>query len=203
MAYADFTLADVRSRLGIEILPAALFASPPAVAIPHWLSGALANAPQAVVLSEKARSEFLIAPILAAASALTERRMAVFSGTRMDADPEAGLVGVCDFILALGPSLVPLQTPLVALVAAKNQDIEAGLGQCIAEMVGARKINRDAGLPGDPLYGCVTTGEVWQFLRLVGPVAHYDTNRYYIPNVADILAILVAIHRECEAVYRT
>ena len=38
--------------------------------------------------------------------------------------------------------------------------------------------------------GCVTTGEDWQFLRLVGNAVTIDQGRFYIDNVGGILAAL-------------
>lgn len=42
------------------------------------------------------------------------------------------------------------------------------------------------------VYGCVTTGEDWQFLRLVGTTVTIDQGRLYIDNVSEILATLHA-----------
>ena len=81
-------------------------------------------------------------------------------------DPEHGLTGECDYILALTPPVPRLRAPLVTVLEAKKGDVEAGLGQCVAQMVGARLFNERSGEPARPIFGCVTTGEVWQFLRL-------------------------------------
>ncbi|MBN3948244.1 MAG: hypothetical protein HWQ38_18060 [Nostoc sp. NMS7] len=60
------------------------------------------------------------------------------------------------------------------IVEAKKNDIEAGLGQCIAQMVATDLFNRSSGQADIPVYGCVTTGEVWQFLQLSQKVALLD-----------------------------
>jgi hypothetical protein len=78
-------------------------------------------------------------------------------------------------------------------VEAKKNDVEAGLGPCIAQMVAARRFNEGAGRSGAPVYGCVTTGETWQFLRLAEPNALLDRTRYYLDNVGGILGVLQAI----------
>ena len=44
-----------------------------------------------------------------------------------------------------------------------------------------------------PLFGCVTTGEAWQFLRLEGAVAAIDRSRLFLDNLGGILAVLRAI----------
>jgi len=79
------------------------------------------------------------------------------------------------------------------IVEAKKNDIEAGLGPCIAQMVAARIFNGPDDLPGRSIFGCVTTGEVWQFLRLSDGLALIDGRRYYLDNVGAILANFRAI----------
>jgi hypothetical protein len=69
-------------------------------------------------------------------------------------------------------------------------DVEAGLGQCAAQMVGARLFNERNGEPPGPVFGCVTTGEVWQFLGLEGALLTIDNTRLFIDNVGGILAAL-------------
>jgi hypothetical protein len=132
-------------------------------------------------------------PILLAARELSGDRFAIFSGQRLDVDPQKGLVGECDFILAIGPALPPLHAPIMTVLEAKKNDVEAGLGQCIAQMVGARRFNEAAGRAEAPVFGCVTTGETWQFLRLDDQAALLDRSRYYLDNVGRILGVLRAI----------
>jgi hypothetical protein len=63
-------------------------------------------------------------------------------------------------------------------------------------MVGAREFNQRSGGGPAAVHGCVTNGEAWQFLRLVGAAAGIDRHRYYIDNVGRILAVLGAIVSE-------
>ena len=74
---------------------------------------------------------------------------------------------------------------------AKRGDIELGLGQCVAQMVAARMFNERAGLAA-PLYGVVTTGEDWQFLKLDGDVVTLHANRLYLNSLGLVLAALGA-----------
>ena len=60
-------------------------------------------------------------------------------------------------------------------------------------MVGARMFNESDGRPTPEVFGCVTNGEIWQFLRLAGEVAGIDKDRYYIVNVGAILAVLLFV----------
>ncbi len=190
MSYSDFTLEAVEQKLGLTTQEADLFPDSPIAPVPEWLPGWLARGTRLALLSEKSRSEFIVVPILLAARELTDDRFAIFSGQRLDIDPGKGLIGECDFILAVGPALPPLHAPLMTVVEAKKNDVEAGLGQCIAQMAGARRFNEAAGRTTTPVYGCVTTGETWQFLGLADQTALLDRSRYYLDNVGRILGVL-------------
>ena len=85
--------------------------------------------------------------------------------------------GECDFILSATPPLPGLRAPLVTIVEAKEHDIEAAIWQCFAQMVGARIFNERSGRPIEELYGCVTNGDLWQFLRLRGETGEIDRRR--------------------------
>jgi hypothetical protein len=110
----------------------------------------------------------------------------------LDVDPARRLLGDCDFILALSDPVPRLRAPLLTVVEAKKNDIESGLGQCVAQMVAARIYNERAASPVTDVFGCVTTGEGWQFLKLAGPAVTIDEARLYIDNVGGILAALLA-----------
>ncbi len=190
MSYAEFTLETVERQLGVTTQEADLFPGAAAPAVPTWLVESLARATRLALISEKARSEFIVVPILMAARELSGDRFAIFSGQRLDVDPEKGLTGECDFILAAGPAVPPLHAPLMTVVEAKKNDVESGLGQCIAQMVAARRFNESAARAAAPVHGCVTTGETWQFLRLTDTIALLDKSRYYLDNIKGILGVL-------------
>ena len=196
MAFSEFTLEQVVRVLGVEVREAELFAGIAPAPVPEWLPGWLDRGTRLALISEKARSEFIVVPILLAGREQSGERLAIFSGQRLDVDPVKGLVGECDFILAIGPAVPPLRAPVVTIVEAKKNDVEAGLGQCIAQMVAAQRFNEQAGRPTASTYGCVTTGETWQFLRLAGTTAQLDRKRYYLDNVGGILGVIQAILRE-------
>jgi hypothetical protein len=196
MSYSEFTLESVERLLGVTTGEADLFPDLPTAPVPDWLRGSLARGTRLAFLSEKSRSEFIVAPILLAARELSGDRFAIFSGQRLDVDVDKGLAGECDFILAIGPALPPLHAPVMTVVEAKKNDIELGLGQCIAQMVGARRFNEAAGQTDSSVYGCVTTGEDWQFLRLADQAALLDRPRYYLDNISGILGVIRAICSE-------
>jgi len=200
MAFSEFTLESAVRSLGVTVREADLFPGLSPAAVPAWLPGWLARGTRLALISEKARSEFIVVPILLAARELCGDRFAIFSGQRLDVDVARGLSGECDFLLALGPPVPPVRSPIAAVVEAKKNDVEAGLGQCVAQMVAARAFNESDGQPGVPVFGCVTTGESWQFLRLAGDAAaELDGRRLYLDNVAGVLAALVAVVDQASA----
>ena len=192
MPYNDFSLESAETLLDVRSRPGELFPDRVPVSVPGWLTELLARGQQFALVSEKARSEFIVAPILLASRELSGNVLAIFSGQRLDVDPERGLTGECDFILALADPVPRLRAPFVTVVEAKKNDIEAGLGQCVAQMTGVRVFNEREGQPGR-VFACVTTGEAWQFLRLDGAEVILDRERLYIDNVGGILATFQAI----------
>lgn len=193
MAYGDFTLEQAGRLLGAPARLGALFPDCQPAEPSPWLRETLEKASQGSLLpliSEKARSEFIVAPILLAARELCNHRFSIYSGQRLDVDPARGLTGECDFILAGTEPVLPLRAPLMVVVEAKKNDIEAGLGQCMAQMVAAAAFNEAAGSAGRPVFGCVTSGEAWQFLKLEAGRTTIDNCRYYIGDVDKILGVL-------------
>lgn len=146
----------------------------------------LANA----VNTEKARSELIIAPILLEIRRQHRGKVGFFSGTEFTVDPDAGLSGYCDYILTASADLYEVRSPVVTLVEAKNEDIKGGLSQCIAEMVAAYRFNQQQGEKISTIYGVVTTGIIWKFLRLTYPVVAIDLAEYYVNEIDKILGIL-------------
>jgi hypothetical protein len=59
-------------------------------------------------------------------------------------------------------------------------------------MVAAQRFNAAAGDPG-PVYGLVTSGLLWRFLRLDGPVAAVDATEYPVQDLGKRFGILTAI----------
>src|SRR5689334_20201750 len=136
MAYDQFKLEDVKRKLGVTVQEASeLFAGIPPEAPSAWLVDHLRETvPLALAIStEKARSEFIIAPILLEVRRRREGAISLFSGTSLDVDEAKGLMGVCDWILGRSPEQLTLEAPIVAIVEAKNEDMRRGTAQCLAE----------------------------------------------------------------------
>lgn len=189
MAYTDFTLESAEATLGVTSRPGNLFPDLQPAVVPGWLTDQLTRGMRLALVSEKARSEFIVAPILLAVREATHDSIAILSGQRLDVDAERRLMGDCDFLLARSDPVPRLRAPLMAVVEAKKNDIDGGLGQCVAQMVAAQVYNERAGQPLETVYGCVTTGEDWQFLGLTGTVVILHRPKLYIDSVASLLAV--------------
>jgi hypothetical protein len=140
-------------------------------------------------MTEKSRSEFIVVPVLMTCRELVEGELAIYSGVRLDVDQSRGLVGECDYILARTMPVPRLRSPLVTVMEAKRGDIELGLGQVVAQMVAAAVFNQRANTPAT-IFGVITTGEDWQFLKLDGDVVTLHRQRFYQSDLGTILAAL-------------
>ena len=196
MAFRDFKYPDVLGAFGLTATPAAdLFAGvppvPPSPALVENL--AVGSRHATTVNTEKARSEGMIAPLLTAFWWTYHGRIGLYSGNEFDGDAAAGLNGYCDFILSRAPQQPFVTPPAVVIVEAKRENINDGLGQCVAGMIGAVRFNARGGMPINPIYGCVTTGSVWRFVRLNGAVITLGLREYGISEVDRLLGIFVSI----------
>jgi len=197
MSYSDFDLRKVKQNLGINLIEKVnLFSSIKPVNITAYLQETLAeNIPLArAINTEKARSELIIANVLVELRKVLEHKISLFSGIEFNVDKEKGLNGFCDFIISASSEQLMLCSPIVAVVEAKNENIIGGLGECIAEMVGAKIFNE---LENDEsvkmIYGVVTTGTTWKFLRMDGMDVYIDLDDYPIENPDKIIGILLAM----------
>lgn len=196
MAYSDFTLREAVDRFGLTLAEEPdLFADAPEVEPGPLLMAMLPEfVPLALAINtEKARSELVIAPLLAALRAQLGHRFSVFSGIDFTVDAAQGLAGYCDFILSRSPEQQFLRGPVAAIVEAKNENLKAGLGQCVAAMVGAKLYNEREGISPAAIYGAVTSGSVWRFARLTGAALALDQQEYHIRQLAKLIGVLARI----------
>ena len=104
------------------------------------------------------------------------------------------MAGYCDFITDEGRQRArPARAPFVAVVEAKNDLIRTGLGQCIASMYAARISNERTHERSGPVFGVVTTGAAWKFLRMEGDEVLLDREEHFIDNLPRIMGILTTI----------
>ncbi len=197
MAYSKFTAVELEERFGItQDYKINLFAdvSPRK---PGELLLAILDQNISFALeqgTEKARSELIISPVFIELCQQTERQVSLFSGIEFNVDRKLGLIGWADFLVSRSTFRRGLKTPVVIAVEAKEQDFDGGTTQCIAEMYAAQLFNEKRGNPTTNLYGCVTTGDIWRFLKMENTNVSIDTTSFDVLQDLDkILGILYAM----------
>jgi hypothetical protein len=189
MAYSDYTsLYKLQHELEITHYKETLFPEINPVEPSQKLRDDLEDARNYSLLTEKAKSEFLIIPVLKEVRRTYPSKVGVFSGVNLELE-SAGLSGFCDFILSRMPNTIELTTPIFCLVEAKNRTLEEGFAQCAAEMYAAILFNRENHTPSDFIYGCVTNGYEWNFMRLENKRLQIDSTRFFLNEIAKILGI--------------
>ena len=199
MSYSDFTLKQAKDKLGLQIIEDRdLFSTIKEITISELLSATLKyNIPLAMAVgTEKARSELIIANILLEVRKILNNQISLFSGVIFDVDKENGLTGFCDFIISQSTEQFYLSAPIITVVEAKNENIVGGLGQCIAEMYASNLFNEKEGLRLPSVFGAVTTGNAWKFLRLENNNVYIDIKDYYIDAINKIVGILVEMAKQ-------
>ncbi len=193
MAYSNFTLESVRKNFQLETVQSLGVFSDIAPVSPrdHFISDLAKKVSVAsAVNTEKARSELIVADVLFELLEYFNQRISLFSGIEFNVDVEEGLTGVCDFLISKSPDQLSLEAPVIILVEAKKEDLTAGLGQCVAEMLAAQRFNAEKGNDISIIYGTTTSGTDWRFLKLEGLRLHIDTAAYQIVQYDKILGIL-------------
>ncbi|WP_293128014.1 hypothetical protein [Microcoleus sp. bin38.metabat.b11b12b14.051] len=194
MPYCQFSVEQIKTNFGISFTrTVGLFSGIPEIEPSNFLQETLRfNLPLALEInSEKARSELIVAPILVEIKKRLPERMSLFSGREFNVDPARGLSGYCDFLISRSPEQLVIESPVIALVEAKNDNILSGLAQCMAETIAAQIFNQRQENDIQTIYGVVTTGSIWKFFKLAGIAIEIDTDEYFINNVAKILGILI------------
>lgn len=194
MPYSQFTIGKVKQDFqlttveGVRFFPDSIESVTPS----SRLQAILEDLPWALAVdTEKARSEVIINPVLLEVRRILNQQISVFSGEEFNIDASIGLNGVCDFLICRSPEQLTVEAPAIVIVEAKKSDIKSGLGQCIAEMVAAQRFNEVREQPLTAVYGTVSSGTQWRFLKLEGQTVTIDLMDYSLPPIEQILSFLV------------
>ncbi|MEA5593056.1 hypothetical protein [Rivularia sp. UHCC 0363] len=194
MAYNNFTLSKAKKDFDLvtiesENLFKDVSSIEPSALLVELLEEYLPLA--RAISTEKAKSELLVIPILVEIRKILSRKISLFSGSLFNVDISLGLTGYVDFLIALSTEMYAISSPVIILVEAKNDLIINGIGQCVAEMVAAQIFNKKQDNDVSTIYGVVTTGTSWLFLKLEEKTVYIDNQEYYIDNLGKIMGILV------------
>lgn len=192
MAYSDYTLSKIEEKFGIRSYRKKLFDHniQPIFEISDWLKYSLSLVEELPIKSEKAKSELIVMPILIELRNKNAKYFTIYSGEMLNVDEE--LKGECDFMLSKDIGSFEINEPIMQIVEAKRNDVEVGIAQCAAQMIGTQKYSEEKYQHINTIYGCVTTGNDWLFMILHNHLA-IDTKKYYLGNLPELLGVFQRI----------
>ncbi|MEG3967495.1 MULTISPECIES: hypothetical protein [unclassified Microcoleus] len=195
MAYRDFSLEGAVQTFELKYSEVAnLFGKEPNLECSQLLAETLKRSVPLGLASntQKSRAEMITAPILIELREQLQNRISLFSGIDFNVDSERGLDGSCDFLIGNSSGLLLVVAPVIIIVEAKPENLNSELGQCVAEMLAARIFNEREGNDIPAIFGAVTSGNIWKFLKLKNQVIEIDLTEYYLTEVNKILGILAS-----------
>lgn len=189
MAYSESTFSKLRMQYGIlQDYQNLGFETVTSITPSKRLAEDIADGKEMTVTSEKAKSEFLIAPIFKELQRKNPQ-ITLFSGISLNIEGEKFLNGTPDFMISARPRRADVEAPIFCMVEAKNGIIEDGFAQCAAEMYAAKLFNQQMNEPYQTIYGSVTNAFDWVFLRLEENTVLIDKERYFLNDLPKILGI--------------
>ncbi len=190
MGYSNYkSLRQTLEKLDLEESSINLFPEIMLVEPSDWLKRSLEIAALTPLTNEKSKSEKLISPILLEVALAYLDNVTLYSGEDLYVDDKRDLSGACDFFISKHPLKSVMQAPIITLVEAKDENMDYGKGQCLAQMYASKIFNEQKGKPQKFIYGCAVTGDDWKFLKLVDNQVYTDTKTYYISDLPKILGI--------------
>lgn len=112
--YAQYKYNDIEA-LGLALRETAFLNGFSALAPSAFLEELLRRNTQRFLSTEKAKSEFIIAPILYEIAYENQNEVSFFSGHNLDVDKDLGLKGFCDFLFSKVPQSPVVKTPIFVL----------------------------------------------------------------------------------------
>ena len=201
MAYGSFRRIDkVIDKFGIDVKQADLFNSEmKRIAPSPWLVTSLQKARRVGFVNEKERSERVVYPVLLEVAEENGNDITIYSGRDLDVDASKGLNGECDFLMSLGQKpLIFIDTPIFTVVEAKKEDMEYGLAQCAAQMIGVKRYNDMKGHSLPFIYGVVTDATHWMFLKLQDNTLFIHKSTFNIFEIDIILGAFQSAFEDCK-----
>lgn len=187
--FSEFTFQQVLETFELESQEQDLFATVAPLVLDDWLNKAIKIAKKKRLRNEKERSECLINPILISLEERNDFSFRIFSGEYITINKEKGLKGEFDFAFVNNPKATELIAPIFTLVEAKQGDITKHWGQIAAQMVGAREENTSRNESIQSIFGCITSGELWRFMKLEDNCIYIDEKTYFLNELEKILGI--------------
>ena len=191
MAYSNYTIAKLKQQFGLIQENVHIFEQTHIATVrpSRRLVIEIKEGNEMPLMSEKAKSEMLIAPIIREVKR-NNPTLSIFSGYTFNIENIEELSGAPDFIISNKPDKVEIEAPIFCLVESKNKTPDEGYAQCAAEMYAARLFNQQMGDPYETIYGVVTNAFEWVFLKLEGNTIYIDKERYFINELSLLLGVM-------------
>ncbi|MEK7433373.1 MAG: hypothetical protein AABZ74_09600 [Cyanobacteriota bacterium] len=189
MAYSKFTLKDLKEKFNVNSKQLELFKDIKSIEKSDFLTSLLDRNLKMPLRTEKAKSELVLSPILLELSIINNYFFKIYSGENLDVDKKAGLYGECDFLITKNEDSYDFNLPIISVVEAKMDNIDKGIAQCSAQMVGINFFNQKNDTKLNIIYGCVTTVDEWKFLKLENNTIYIDKKTYYFNELEKVLGV--------------
>lgn len=195
MSYKSFTFYHLTEQFELDTSMNSLFNDTKLMQLEpsQWLWKTLEIASNNGLKTQKERSERIISPILLECLEKNNRQISMFSGWLFDVDIDRELKGKCDFLLSCVPLDLGIKVPFFILKEAEAGEIETALSQCAAQMLAAQIFNDRQNNHIPEIFGCVTTGIAWRFLKLAENNLTIDADIYCLDNLPLLLGILQTV----------
>ena len=188
MGYSKFkTIKEVVKKFNLDMRLERLFQTIEIVEPSGWLLESLAISEKLPLTNEKSKAERVISPILTEVARVYSDRVSFFSGEQININPNDDLAGECDFFFSLQPPKLYIDAPIISLAEAKDEDMDWGIAQCAAQMLGAKLFNEQENKLIPFIYGCATDGIEWHFLKLENDIYYVDSKIY--TDLKEILGV--------------
>lgn len=193
MAYSEASFAELKKRYSlVQDFKDLGFENVDPVPPSQRLQDDIEEGQSLPLISEKAKSEFLIAPIFKEIKR-NHNNITLFSGVSFGVKNDKYLQGKPDYLLSAKPRRASVEAPIFCMIEAKNGIIEEGYPQCAAEMYAAQKFNQEMEENHDTIYGAVTNAFDWVFLKLEEQTVWIDSERFYLNRLDLLLGIFKSI----------
>jgi hypothetical protein len=199
MNYNKFSFDRIKRRFNLNEVQKDLFEGVTPIEPSEWLKETMEITADLPIKTEKARTEFILMPILLELRKRTERMFTIYSGEYFNVEPREGLAGPTDIILSMGAESYSISSPVMSIVQAYKNNLDLGLGKCVAQMIAADIFNEREDNQITTIYGCVTTGEQWLFLRLEGDTIQIHPHRFFLNELTDIIGMFQEMLDNCKA----
>jgi hypothetical protein len=191
MAYRKFKLTELETQFGIQnrLIRWLDTSKTTPIEPSDLLKKVIERATLAPLSTEKAVSERVISPIMTEVLELNTDTIQLFSGEIINADDDKGLKGEIDFLFNYRPHSPTPEVPIFSITESKIGLLHKAWGQAAAQMLGVFIINQKLNHPLDVVFGTVTDGNSWQFMKLENKIVYIDSRVYTLTELPIILGI--------------